>query len=71
MLNDSLQNIKNKQVSGLKRKARLYDYATILHSGKVITGKITLISQKGINIQVDKNKQFYKWNNVLNISETK
>lgn len=58
-------------MENVKSKARLHSRATASYRREIVTGKITMISEKGINLKTKMGTRFFNWNQVLNVLDDK
>lgn len=54
-------------MDNFKFSTTLDSEATVTYKGEIITGKVTMISGKGINLKTKTKTAFYKWGQVLNV----
>lgn len=58
---------KSMNERNFKYTTTLHSKATVSYKGEIINGKVTMISEKGINLKTVKETNFYKWNQILNV----
>ena len=45
----------------------LYSKATVLYNNQFVTGLVTMISEKGINVKTRTGTTFYRWHQVVHV----